>query len=157
MAKRKSAGILLYRDGAAEAEVLLVLHGGPYWINRDAGAWTIPKGEFDDSESPLQAALREFEEETGTALHGDFIELNPVVQKAGKQVFGFAQKGDLDAAAIRSNMFTIEWPPKSGNWQTFPEVAKAEWFSLSAARKKINVAQLAFLDELRHQIENGMA
>src|SRR5881398_3370678 len=101
MAKRKSSGILLYRDGAKELEILLVLHGGPYWANKDVGSWTIPKGEFDDNETPLQAALREFEEETGTALHGDFTELTPIVQKAGKQVFAFAKEGNLDAAAIR--------------------------------------------------------
>jgi predicted NUDIX family NTP pyrophosphohydrolase len=148
MAKRKSSGILLYRNGAQETEVFLILHSGPYWVNKDAGAWTIPKGEFDDSETPLQAALREFEEETGTALHGDFTELKPVIQKAGKQVFAFAQKGNLDADAIRSNTFTLEWPPKSGKRQTFPEVAKARWFPISVAREKINPAQIAFLDEL---------
>jgi len=148
MAKRKSAGILLYRDADPETEVFLVMHGGPYWVNKDAGAWTIPKGEFDESETPLQAALREFEEEIGVKLQGDFIELQPIVQKAGKQVFAFAQKSDLDATNIRSNTFTIEWPPKSGKWQSFPEVAKAAWFPISVAREKINVAQIAFLDEL---------
>ena len=148
MAKRKSAGILLYRDADPETEVFLVMHGGPYWVNKDAGAWTIPKGEFDESETPLQAALREFEEEIGVKLQGDFIELQPIVQKAGKQVLAFAQKRDLDATNIRSNTFTIEWPPKLGKWQSFPEVAKAAWFPISAAREKINIAQIAFLDEL---------
>src|SRR3954470_7668863 len=122
MAKRKSSGILLYRNGEKELEVLLVLPGGPFWVNKDAGAWSIPKGEFDDSETPLQAAIREFQEETGTVLQGDFLELQPVVQKAGKQVHAFAQKGDLDATAIISNTFKMEWPPKSGKWQSFPEV-----------------------------------
>lgn len=154
MAKRQSAGILLYHDGDAEPEVLLVLHGGPYWVNKDAGAWTIPKGEFDQTETPLQAALREFEEELGTTLRGDFVELKPVVQKAGKQVFAFAQQGDLDVTTIRSNTFTIEWPPKSGTWQRFPEVAKAQWFPISVARQKINGAQVAFLDELLRHIQH---
>lgn len=148
MAKRKSAGILLYRIGPNGMEVFLVLHGGPFWANRDAGAWSVPKGEFDDPEEPLHAAIREFNEETGTLLHGDFIELKPIVQKAGKQVFAWALQGDIDAATIKSNTFTIEWPPKSGTWQTFPEVAKGAWFELPAAREKINAAQLSFLDEL---------
>jgi predicted NUDIX family NTP pyrophosphohydrolase len=148
MAKRKSAGILLYRDGAAETEVFLVLPGGPFWANKDAGAWSVPKGEFDDSETPLAAAVREFKEETGTLLQGDFRELKPVVQKAGKQVFAFALKGDLDATAIQSNTFKMEWPPKSGRWQAFPEVAKAQWFPVSIAKGKINAAQVAFLEEL---------
>lgn len=149
MAKRKSAGILLYRDGIPETEVFLVLHGGPYWVGKDAGAWSIPKGEFDDGETPLQAAIREFHEETGTLLQGRFTELKPVVQKAGKQVFAFALKGDLDASAIISNTFTIEWPLKSGTWKTFPEIAKAAWFSITAAKEKINAAQISFLDELQ--------
>jgi predicted NUDIX family NTP pyrophosphohydrolase len=148
MAKRKSAGILFYRDGETEPEVFLVLHGGPFWVNKDAGAWSIPKGEFEDQETPLQAAIREFEEETGTLLKGDFTELKPVVQKAGKQVFAFAQKGDLDTATVHSNTFTMEWPPKSGKLKQFPEVAKAEWFPISIAREKINAAQIAFLDQL---------
>jgi predicted NUDIX family NTP pyrophosphohydrolase len=148
MAKRKSAGILLYRNGATAPEVFLVLHGGPYWADKDAGAWSIPKGEIDEPETPLQAAIREFEEETGSALHGDFKELTPVVQKGGKQVFAFTFKGDIDAATIQSNTFTMEWPPKSGKWQTFPEVAKAAWFPVPVAREKINAAQLSFLDQL---------
>jgi predicted NUDIX family NTP pyrophosphohydrolase len=148
MSKRKSAGILLYRDGATETEVFLVFPGGPFWANRDAGAWTIPKGEFSEPELPLAAAIREFEEETGTLLHGHFMELKPVVQKAGKQVVAFALKGDLDAAKIKSNSFKIQWPPRSGTWQTFPEIAKAAWFPVSVAREKINAAQVALLDEL---------
>lgn len=155
MAKRKSSGILLYREGAMEIEVFLVLHGGPYWVNKDAGAWTIPKGEFDDTETPLAAAIREFREETGTLLQGDFTVLQPVIQKAGKQVFAFALKGNLDAATIQSNTFKIEWPPKSGNWQTFPEVAKATWFPVSAAKEKINAAQIAFLEELLLKLQSG--
>jgi len=154
MAKRKSSGILLYRDGATEVEVFLVFYGGPYWAGKDAGAWSIPKGEFEESETPLQAGIREFHEETGTLLHGDFKELKPVIQKAGKQVFAFTLKGDLDATAIVSNTFTMEWPPKSGNWQRFPEIAKAAWFPLTLAREKINTAQVSFLDELLLNVQH---
>jgi predicted NUDIX family NTP pyrophosphohydrolase len=154
MAKRKSAGILLYRNSAPEIEVLLVLHGGPFWVGKDAGAWTIPKGEFEEPEMPLAAAIREFQEETGTLLQGDFMELTPVVQKAGKQVFAFAQKGDLDVNEITSNTFTIEWPPKSGRWQTYPEVVKAAWYPVSVAKEKINAAQIALLIELLQKINS---
>jgi predicted NUDIX family NTP pyrophosphohydrolase len=148
MSKRKSAGILLYRKGFGETEVLLIMHGGPFWIGKNAGAWSIPKGEFTEPETPLQAAIREFQEETGLLLQGDFMELQPVVQKGGKQVFAFAVQGDIDADTITSNMFSMEWPPKSGNWQEFPEVAKASWYPVSVARSKINTAQVAFLEEL---------
>ena len=148
MAKRKSSGILLFRAKAPETEVFLVLHGGPYSVGKDKGAWTIPKGEFGDPELPLDAAIREFEEETGIRPNGHFIALSPVVQKGGKQVFAWALEGDLDAAAIRSNTFTMEWPPRSGNWQAFPEVAKGGWFSITEAKEKINAAQVPFLDEL---------
>jgi predicted NUDIX family NTP pyrophosphohydrolase len=154
MAKRKSAGILLYRNNSTEIEVFLVMHGGPFWVGKDAGAWTIPKGEFEEPETPIAAAIREFQEETGTLLQGDFIELTPIVQKAGKKVFAFALEGDLDASAITSNTFTIEWPPKSGRWQTFPEVAKAAWYPVSVAKEKINAAQIALLDELLQNINS---
>lgn len=154
MGKRKSSGILLHRNNSAGTEVFLVLHGGPYWVGKDAGGWTIPKGEFDDSETPLAAAIREFNEETGLLLEGDFLELAPVVQKGGKQVFAFALYGDIDANAIKSNTFKMEWPPKSGVWQTFPEVAKAAWFAIPVAREKINAAQVAFLDELLNNLKN---
>jgi predicted NUDIX family NTP pyrophosphohydrolase len=153
MAKRKSAGILLYRKIVPEIEVFLVLHGGPFWVGKDAGAWTIPKGEFEEPEKPLAAALREFQEETGTILQCDFIELTPIVQKAGKQVFAFAQNRDLDASQITSNSFSMEWPPKSGRRQTFPEVAKAAWYPVSVAKEKINAAQVALLDELLQTIK----
>ena len=153
MAKRKSSGVLLYRNGEKELEVLLVLPGGPFWVNKDAGAWSIPKGEFDDTETPLQAAIREFQEETGTRLQGDFLELRPIVQKAGKQVYAFAQQGELDAAAIICNTFKMEWPPKSGKWQSFPEVAKAQWFPITRAKEQINPAQAAFLDELLQKLD----
>ena len=148
MAKRKSAGVLLYRSVFSEIEVFLVLHGGPYWTNKDLSAWSIPKGEFDEPETPLAAAVREFKEETGTSLSGSFTALQPVVQKGGKQVFAFAVEGDLDATTIQSNTFMLEWPPKSGKWQSFPEIAKGAWFSLRTAALKINPAQLSFLNEL---------
>ena len=156
MGKRKSAGILLYRDSAdAEGiEVFLVLHGGPYWVGKNAGAWTIPKGEFDESETPLQAALREFEEETGTLPEGAFIELQPIVQKGGKQVFAFAVKGDIDATAITSNTFTLEWPPKSGKSQKFPEVDRAAWFDVLTARVKLHAGQQGFLDQIEQLLKN---
>lgn len=148
MTKRKSAGILLYRNGAEGVEVFLVFPGGPFWANKDKGVWSVPKGEFDDSELPLDAAIREFKEETGTLLSGDFAALEPVVQKAGKQVFAWAIQGDIDAGTITSNNFSIEWPPRSGKWQQFPEVAKAGWFTIAQAREKINAAQVYFLDQL---------
>ena len=150
MAKRKSAGILLYRHSSNGLEVFLVHPGGPFWINKDTGAWSIPKGEFDDAEAPLAAALREFTEETGTVLNNDgpFLELTPVVQKAGKQVFAWAFKGNIDADTIQCNTFKVEWPYKSGQWKSYPEVDKAGWFSIAEAKEKINAAQLAFIDEL---------
>jgi predicted NUDIX family NTP pyrophosphohydrolase len=145
----------LFRRKEAVVEVFLVLHGGPWWVGKDQGAWTIPKGEFDETELPLEAAIREFEEETGTLLRGPFIELTPVVQKAGKQVFAWAMEGDLDAAAIRSNTFTMEWPPRSGKRQAFPEVAKGAWFSLAEAQEKINGAQIPLLAELQAKVASG--
>jgi len=145
---RTSAGILLYRQGTAGVEVFLIHPGGPFWKGKDAGAWSIPKGEYTDGEEALDAAQREFKEETGTALEGPFTELTPVKQKAGKLVKAWAVEGDIDAAAIVSNTFRVEWPYKSGRWQTFPEVDEAAWFSIEAAREKINPAQAGFLDEL---------
>ena len=128
--------------------MFLVHPGGPYWKGKDEGAWSIPKGEFTEGEEALAAAIREFEEETGQKLRGDFIALRPIKQKAGKLVYGWAVEGDVDAANIVSNTFRQEWPYKSGKWQTFPEVDKASWFGLDEARKKINPAQAAFIDEL---------
>src|SRR5688572_13749217 len=115
MPKRKSAGILMYRFRQEQLEFFLVHPGGPFWANKDAGAWSIPKGEFEETEDPLQAAIREFGEETGTAPEGDFMPLPPVVQKAGKMVLAWAVEGQIDADHIRSNHYRIEWPPKSGN------------------------------------------
>ena len=132
-----------------EVEFFLVHPGGPYWFNKDEGAWSIPKGEFTAEEEALAAALREFEEETGMAVEGDFIELEPIKQKAGKVVFAWAVEGTINADSIKSNTYKMEWPYKSGNWKTFPEVDKASWFSYEEAVIKINPAQAAFIEELQ--------
>jgi predicted NUDIX family NTP pyrophosphohydrolase len=145
---RRSAGILLYRGHGPDLEVLLVHPGGPLWARRDAGAWTIPKGELDDDEDPLAAARRELAEETGVRLEGPFHPLAPIRQRGGKIVHAWACRGDVDPTTLRSNTFEMEWPPRSGKRATFPEVDRAEYFSLDAARTKINPAQVALLDEL---------
>jgi predicted NUDIX family NTP pyrophosphohydrolase len=145
---RKSAGILLYRITKEESEFFLVHPGGPFWINKDAGAWSIPKGEYSDNEDALTAAVREFEEETGKKLSGNFIQLTPITQKAGKQVHAWSMEGDIDADKIVSNTFKVEWPPKSGKWKSYPEVDKAGWFDAKTAREKINPAQASLIDEL---------
>jgi predicted NUDIX family NTP pyrophosphohydrolase len=143
-----SAGILLYRR-APELEVLLVHPGGPFWATKDEGAWSIPKGELEPGEEPRARALIEFEEELGhQPPSADLEELGEVRQKSGKRVHGFALEGDFDPATLRSNTFEMEWPPRSGSRKAFPEVDRAEWFSLAAARVKINPAQAAFIDRL---------
>jgi predicted NUDIX family NTP pyrophosphohydrolase len=151
---RRSAGILLHRAGPGGREVLLVHPGGPFWAKRDDGAWSIPKGEFDDGEEPLAAALREFEEEIGSALAhvGELIELGEVRQRNRKVVSAWAAEGDVDAAAVRSNTFEMEWPPRSGRRQSFPEIDRAEWFPLARAREKLIEAQVAFLDRLEERV-----
>lgn len=143
----RSAGILLFRKSPS-IEVLLVHPGGPFFARKDLGAWSIPKGEYADSEDPLAAARREFQEETGTALDGTFLPLTPVKQKGGKEVMAWAVEGDLDPATVASNDFELEWPPRSGKMRHFPEIDRAEWFDLATARKKINERQGAFLAEL---------
>ena len=146
----RSAGILLYRIRDGEPEVLIVHPGGPFWARKDAGAWSIPKGEHDDDEDAQACALREFEEETGTALTpAALADLGTVRLKSGKLVAAWAVEGDLDADTITSNTFELEWPPRSGRTQEFPEVVRASWFGLDAAREKLNPAQGAFLDRLR--------
>jgi predicted NUDIX family NTP pyrophosphohydrolase len=149
MAKR-SAGILLHRRGAAGREVLLVHPGGPFWAKRDDGAWSIPKGEYADGEEALLAARREFEEELGSPLPDGAapVELGEVRQRGGKVVVAWAVEGDLDATAAHSNTFELEWPPRSGRRQEFPEIDRAEWFALARAREKLLPAQVAFLDRL---------
>lgn len=152
MAKKKSvkrsAGILLYRRVNGHLQFFLVHPGGPFWAKKEEGAWSIPKGEPGDDEDLLLTAIREFEEETGTRLTGNFIALAPIKQKAGKEVFAWAVDGDIDENTIRCNTFEIEWPPRSGNIQTYPEIDKSGWFDSKAAKEKINPAQVAFIEEL---------
>jgi predicted NUDIX family NTP pyrophosphohydrolase len=149
MPSKRSAGILLHRSAGTRAEVLLVHPGGPFWARKDLGAWSIPKGELDDGEDPRACALREFAEETGTQLPGGELEdLGSVSLKSGKRVLAFAVAGDLDPATISSNTFELEWPPRSGRTQTFPEIDRAEWFPLDAARAKLNPAQSELIDRL---------
>lgn len=145
---RLSAGILLYRRRGAALEVLLVHPGGPFWARKDAGAWSIPKGEAAPGEDLLACARREFREETGFDVDGSFRALPPVRQPGGKTVHAWAVEGDCDPAAIHSNRFSLEWPPRSGQIQEFPEVDRAAWFDLATARSKINKGQRALLDGL---------
>ena len=151
-----SAGILLYRTRAGALEVLLVHPGGPFWARRDVGAWSIPKGEHADGEDPLACALREFAEETGTALEPErLVELGTIRQRAGKLVTAWAAEGDLDPALVRSNTFTIQWPPRSGRMAEFPEVDRAEWFGLEQAREKLVAAQAELVDRLQERLQAG--
>jgi predicted NUDIX family NTP pyrophosphohydrolase len=146
---RTSAGILLYRRQEQRLEVFLVHPGGPFWKGKEKGAWSIPKGEFTEKEDPLAAALREFEEETGTPLNAnEYLPLQSVKQKAGKTVQAWAVEGNVDADKIKSNSFRQEWPYKSGKWVSFPEVDKAAWFGVEEALEMINPAQAAFVREL---------
>jgi len=155
MAKKNSAGILLHRLRGSRIEVFLVHPGGPFWAKKDAGAWSIPKGEFEAGEDPLEAAKREFKEETGFAVEGNFIELTPVKQPGGKVVYAWAVMGDCEAESIKSNTFSLEWPPRSGKRKEFPEVDRAGWFTPEVAREKILKGQLNFLEELKRMIENS--
>ena len=145
---RVSAGLLMYRRRPAGLEVLLVHPGGPFWANKDLGAWTIPKGEVAEGEDELATARREFAEETGLEPGGELLPLGSIRQKGGKLVHAWAFEGDADAAAIRSNTYRVEWPPRSGQWRTFPEVDRAEWFPLDEARRRINSAQAELIDTL---------
>ena len=145
---KMSAGILLYRFGQHKLEVLLAHPGGPFWAKKDLQSWSIPKGEFDEPEEPLQAALREMEEETGLQPSGLFLELTPVKTKSGKKVFAWAVEGDADPALLRSNSFEMEWPPRSGQKKSFPEIDRIRWFTIAEAEKKILEAQRPFLAEL---------
>ena len=145
---RTSAGILLYKYENGKRCFFLVHPGGPFWKGREAGAWSIPKGEFGEGEEPLDTAIREFGEETGGKVAGPFIELQPVRQKGGKTVFCWAAEGDIDADRIVSNTFRAEWPYRSGKWAVYPEVDKAAWFDRAAALELINPAQAAFIENL---------
>jgi predicted NUDIX family NTP pyrophosphohydrolase len=147
MAKKNSAGLLLYRR-RGDLEIFLVHPGGPFWAKKDLGAWSLPKGEFDNGEDPLEAAKREFTEETGFPIDGEFHQLEPLKQRGGKVVHAWAVEADCDASQIRSNLFLIEWPPKSGQMLKFPEVDRAQWFNIPEARKRILAGQSGFIDQL---------
>jgi predicted NUDIX family NTP pyrophosphohydrolase len=142
---KQSAGILLFRKTGETVEIFLVHPGGPFFKNKDLGTWSIPKGEFVDGEGPLEAAKREFQEETGQAIDGDFIELNPVVLKSGKRVYAWAIEGDMDCKAVKSNLFEMEWPPKSGKIQSFPEIDRGGWFTAHEAKLKISAGQVGLI------------
>lgn len=148
-----SAGILLFRQRRGETEVLLIKPGGPYWRNKDVGAWMIPKGMVEPGEKPAEAALREFAEETGTLLDVVPFALATVRQAAGKQVQAFAVEGDLDPAGVHSNEFEMEWPPRSGRIERFPEVVEARWMSLAQARALMLPSQLPLIDALEAKLE----
>ena len=147
-----SAGVLLFRRQGGETEVLLIKPGGPYWRNKDAGAWMIPKGMVERGETPAQAALREFTEETGVAIDRVPFPLATVRQAGGKLVEAFAVEGDCDAASVRSNDFQVEWPPRSGHLQTYPEVAEARWMTVAEARDMMLPSQLPLLDALEEKL-----
>jgi predicted NUDIX family NTP pyrophosphohydrolase len=149
----RSAGILLFRQSEGRPEVLLIKPGGPFWKNKDVGAWMIPKGMIERGEAPAEAALREFEEETGTRLTTVPFPLATVRQAAGKLVEAFAVEGDLDPGAIESNQFEVEWPPKSGRIKRYPEVAEARWMTLDEARALMLPSQLPLLDALEKKLE----
>ena len=147
MAKKNATGLLLYRR-RGELEIFLVHPGGPFWAKKDAGAWSLPKGEIGEGEEPLQAAKREFTEETGFPIVGEFQPLEPLKQSGGKVVHAWAIEADCDPSKVRSNLFSMEWPPKSGKTQQFPEVDRAAWFNIPDARKRILAGQIGFIDQL---------
>jgi len=151
---KKSAGLLLFREASGRLEVLLVHPGGPFWANKDEGAWSIPKGEFDEDEDPLEAAKREFREETGFTPDGEMIPLEPIRQPSGKLVYAWATKCDVDPAGLKSNTFPLEWPPKSGRYREFPEIDRAAWFTVEAAGRKILKGQAAFLGQLLEKLRS---
>ena len=154
---KQAAGILLYKQTSHGLEVLLAHPGGPLWARKDLGAWTIPKGQFGADESALEAAKREFEEEMGSAARGDFIELGSIRQPSGKVVHAFTAESDFDAKTVKSNLFTLEWPPRSGRMGEFPEVDRAQWFSMEEARQKILKGQEPFLDRLLALLKSATA
>jgi predicted NUDIX family NTP pyrophosphohydrolase len=145
---KQSAGVLLFRHRGDVVEALLVHPGGPFWTKKDDGAWSIPKGEFSDGEDPLAAAQREFEEELGAPLSGEFISLGSIKQAGGKRVHAWALRGEFDPALLKSNVFRMEWPPKSGREMEFPEVDRAAWFDLLTARRKILKGQVELIERL---------
>jgi predicted NUDIX family NTP pyrophosphohydrolase len=146
---KQSAGLLVYRKRGNTFEVLLIHPGGPFWKNKDAGAWSIPKGEFAEGEDPLNVAKREFQEEIGSSISGAMTPLQAVKQRGGKTVHAWAVEADVDVSQIKSNTFTIEWPPRSGKHQEFPEIDRAEWFNLTTAAEKINAGQRKLIEQLQ--------
>lgn len=145
---KKSAGLIMYRIRDRQLEILLVHPGGPFWARKDLGSWSIPKGEYSGDEDPLEVAKREFFEETGFEAQGDFRELASIRQPGGKVVRAWAFQGDCDASALRSNLFSMEWPPGSGKQAEFPEVDRAEWFGIDLCRQKILKGQIGLIDQL---------
>jgi predicted NUDIX family NTP pyrophosphohydrolase len=145
---KRSAGVLMFRRGAQGLEVLLVHPGGPFWARKDMGAWSIPKGEYSEGDEPLATAIREFAEETGMRPQGELRPLGEITQPGRKIVTAFALEGDFDPSTLKSNTFDLEWPPKSGRKATFPEVDRAQWFSLETAREKILSGQREFITRL---------
>jgi predicted NUDIX family NTP pyrophosphohydrolase len=155
--KKASAGLLLYRRVDGALQLLLVHPGGPYWARKDAGAWSIPKGEIEAGEEPLAAARREFAEETGASVDGEFLPLQPVKLRSGKVVRAWALQADFDPAALSSNLFSMEWPPKSGQQREFPEADRAGWFGIDEARVKIHPGQAPLIDDLLAQLPPAAA
>ncbi|HKE62608.1 MAG TPA: NUDIX domain-containing protein [Nitrospira sp.] len=149
MAKKLSAGILLYRKRDGALEVFLVHPGGPFWAKKDDGAWSIPKGEYGEGEDPLAVAKREFYEETGSQVSGDYLSLTPLRQPSGKMITAWAVEGEVDPASLRSNTFSMEWPPKSGKLEEFPEVDRGMWCDLATAHRKLLVGQRPLLNQLQ--------
>ena len=145
---KRSAAVLLYKRSGREVRVLLVHPGGPFWAKKDVGAWSMPKGEYEAGEEPLTVAKREFAEELGAEPRGEFLELGELVQPSRKRITAWALEGDFDIDKLKSNTFELEWPPKSGRKQMFPEVDRAEWFAVADARKKMLSGQRGFLDRL---------
>lgn len=142
---------MLFRETLDGLEVLLVHPGGPFWAKKDEGSWSIPKGEFEENENPLTAAMREFKEETGSAVAGNPIPLEPLRQPSGKVVYAWVMQGELDPSQLKSNTFSMEWPPKSGRQLEFPEIDRAEWFTIELAMQKILKGQAGFLTQLREK------
>jgi len=153
--KKHSAGLLMYRRQGGTLEVLLAHPGGPFWAKKDPGVWSLPKGEYDESEAPLAAAQREFLEETGFTSAEPFIPLGELKQPSGKVVSAWAFKGDCDPAAMVSNLFEMEWPPKSGKLQSFPEVDRVAWFGTAEAKRRIQPGQRGFVDTLEQRLATG--
>jgi len=145
---RQSAGLLLYRKSGSTLEFFLIHPGGPFYVKKDLGVWSVPKGEFELNEEPLDAAIREFEEEVGKKIDGDFIELQPIIQKGGKKVLCWAVERDIDPQTLKSNTFEMQWPPKSGKMQSFVEVDRGDWFTYEKAILAIKDRQIPLLDQL---------